>query len=240
MLNETAKIETDADKATPKKGKAAKAPAAKVPRKGVDAGVQITPPNFKQALFRIIGTAPLVMHAFSAKVQSMMEETQAQGSKAKKGKKRDPKNFDDLYERARHVAKEGWDGIPCAAFRNSMIAACRTVGFAMTISKLSVFVVADGIDRESGQPLTKITKGKPHQHRAPCRNASGVIDIRARPMWDEWEAVVRLRWDGDQFSENDVANLLARAGTQVGILEGRPGSTNSAGCGWGTFEVKQQ
>lgn len=199
--------------------------------------VQISPPNFQQAAIKIRGTAPLVMHAFSAKTQAMMEDTQRMGSQAKKGKKRDPKNFDELYERARHIAKQGWDGIPATAFRNSMIAACRTVGFAMTISKLSVFVVADGYDRESGQPLVKITKGKPRQHRGPVRNASGVVDIRARPMWDEWEAIVRVRWDGDQFSPTDVVNLLARAGNQVGLCEGRPGSTNSAGCGWGTFEV---
>jgi len=31
--------------------------------------------------------------------------------------------------------------------------------------------------------------------------------------------------------------LLARVGMQVGIGEGRPDSKNSAGMGWGLFEV---
>ena len=48
---------------------------------------------------------------------------------------------------------------------------------------------------------------------------------------------LRLKWDGDQFTPTDVVNLLSRAGQQVGIQEGRPDSKNSAGMGWGTFEV---
>jgi len=49
--------------------------------------------------------------------------------------------------------------------------------------------------------------------------------------------VFRLRWDADQFSDADVLNLLARAGMQVGIGEGRPDSPNSNGLGNGCWEV---
>lgn len=199
--------------------------------------VTISAPNFKSARITIRGTAPLVIHAFSSKVQNMMEETQAQGSVAKKGKKRSPKDFTELFNNARHISSAGWDGIPASAFRCAMIEACRMVGFKMTQAKMSVFIIADGYESESGTPLVKITKGSPREHRGPVRNATGVIDIRSRPMWDEWEALVNVRWDADQFNASDVLNLLARAGEQVGICEGRPFSKNSAGCGWGTFEV---
>mgnify|MGYP001580518047 FL=1 len=58
-------------------------------------------------------------------------------------------------------------------------------------------------------------------------------------MWREgWEARVRIRYDGDQFSLADVSNLLARAGLQVGVGEGRADSKNSAGIGWGFFAMK--
>ena len=56
-------------------------------------------------------------------------------------------------------------------------------------------------------------------------------------MWKRWEAKVTLQWDGDQFGMADVANLLMRAGIQVGVGEGRPFSKKSHGCGWGTFEL---
>ena len=73
------------------------------------------------------------------------------------------------------------------------------------------------------------------------RNESGVCDLRPRPMWRKgWEAVVRVRFDGDQFTLIDVANLLLRAGMQVGIGEGRPDSRNSCGMGWGLFRLAEE
>ena len=40
---------------------------------------------------------------------------------------------------------------------------------------------------------------------------------RVRAMWDQWEADVQVRYDADQFSLEDVTNLMARVGAQVGI-----------------------
>lgn len=198
----------------------------------------IAPPNIKTALFKIRGTAPYVQNKFSQKAREQMHETQSQGSTAKKGKKRDPKDFKAAYEGAMHRSADGWCGIPAPAFRNACISACRMVGFQMTKAKLSIFVEADGFDGDDGTPLVRITKGKPEYSELAVRNDSGVCDLRARPMWREgWEAEVRVRFDADQFTLQDVANLMLRAGTQVGIGEGRPDSKNSAGMGWGLFEL---
>lgn len=200
--------------------------------------VVIHPPKFEVATVRIRGTAPYVQHAFSQKAIETMIETQSLGSQAKKGRTRAPKDFKAVYEGAMHKSRQGWHGIPAAAFRNAMISACRTVGFKMTLAKLSLFVEADGFDAKDGSPLVKITKGAPHEHFASARNDNGSTDIRCRPMWDEgWEAQIRIRWDAEQFSASDVMNLLSRVGMQVGIGEGRPDSRNSSGLGWGLFEI---
>lgn len=201
------------------------------------ATVTIARPNFQTAAVPIRGTAPYVQHAFSQKAVDTMKEAQEAGQQARSRRKRAPKDFKAVYEAATHFAREGWIGIPAPAFRNAMISACRTIGFKMTLAKLSVFIVADGFDRADGTPLVKILKGKPKPHFAPARNANGGTDIRCRPMWEEWEATLRVRWDGDQFSSTDVINLLARAGEQVGIGEGRADSRESNGIGWGSFEV---
>lgn len=196
-------------------------------------------PNFISAHFDIFGTTPLVLHKFSQKVQDKIREKQEQGSQAGKGKSREARDFESNYQAARHISTDGWDGIPASAFRNAMISACRTVGFKMTIAKMSLFCIADGFDDE-GNGLVRITKGEPRMDVRPGRNANGGIDLRSRPMWNHgWEARVSLRWDGDQFSNNDVINLLARAGMQVGVGEGRPDSKMSAGCGWGEFAVRE-
>lgn len=199
--------------------------------------VNIPPPKFATHTFHIKGNAPLVMNAFPAKAREEMRAKQELGSQGKKGKKRDPKDFKACYEQAKHISREGWYGVPCSAVRAAMISACRLCGFTMTLAKLSVFVRADGFDKLDGTPLIKIVKGEPHYVEHPVRNESGVADIRARPMWDEWECDVTITWDADQFSASDVANLLMRVGMQVGLLEGRPDSKKSTGQGWGTFDV---
>lgn len=212
--------------------------AAAKPAKKSDRSVVIKPPQFAVAKIVIEGLSPYVQHAFSQKAVTTMIQTQEAGSQARKGKAREAKDFKEVYRNAQHVAKGGWHGIPAAAFRNAMISACRTVGFKMTLAKLSVFVEPDGFDAKSGDPLVKITKGKPHEHFATARNANGSTDVRCRPMWDPgWQAEVRVRWDEDQFSASDVVNLLARVGMQVGVGEGRPDSRESAGLGWGLFKI---
>jgi len=198
----------------------------------------IAPPNFQVAEFRIRGTSAYVQNAFSAKAADAMKAAQKAGQAGKKGKSKEPKDFKALYEGATHKDKAGWCGIPATAFRNAMISACRMVGYAMTRGKLSVFVLADGTDPNDATPLVKITKGKPVYFESHVRLASGVCDIRPRPRWNAgWEAKVRVRFDADQFTLQDVGNLIVRAGIQVGIGEGRPDSKNSNGMDWGTFEV---
>lgn len=199
--------------------------------------VVITPPKFETAVIAIVGETPLVLHKFSAKARNTIIATQEAGQQAKKGRKREPKDFNAVYRDACHVSTEGWYGFPASAVRNALISACRTVGFKMTLAKLSLFCVADGYD-EDGTGLVKITKGDPHPHYAHARNSDGSTDVRCRPMWDRgWEARITLRWDAEQFSASDVANLLARVGMQVGLGEGRPDSRMSAGQGWGTFNL---
>jgi len=199
----------------------------------------ISPPNIKTAEFTIIGTAPYVQNKFSAKAKMQIKITQEAGSAGKKGRKREPKDFKECYKEAMHISREGWLGIPAPAFRAAMVSACRLVGFKMTVAKLSIFVEPDGFDNEDNTPLVKITKGEPEYTELPVKNETGVIDLRARPAWREgWEAKLRVKYDGDQFTLEDIANLLMRVGMQVGIGEGRPDSRKSCGMGWGTFELE--
>ena len=200
--------------------------------------IKISAPNIREAKFLIRGTAPLVVHKFSAKAKAMIRQKQEAGSLANKGKSKSAKNFDEVFQGARHISTEGWDGIPAAAFRAGIISACRLVGFKMTLAKLSIFVAADGFDETEGTPLVRIlSPAEPERNESMVRLATGVCDISVRPMWRIWGAELRIQYDADQFTADDVRNLLARVGAQVGVCEGRPDSKSSAGCGWGTFEL---
>ena len=201
----------------------------------VQTAVQIKPANIQQAVFKIKGTAPYVQARFSAKAMQAMKEKMLAGSTAKGKKVREARNFDEDFEQAKHVSEQGWVGIPASSFRQAIISACRLVGFRMTLAKLSVFVAADGFDRVDGIPLIKLQAPEPERTEMAVRNATGVADIRVRPMWREWAADVKVSYDADQFTLQDVTNLMQRVGMQVGIGEGRPDSRDSAGLGWGTF-----
>jgi len=197
----------------------------------------IKPPKIQKAVFNIVGTAPYVQARFSDKAMQAMMSKMAAGPTAAGKKVRKARDFDDDYKQAMHISDKGWCGIPAGAFRQAMISACRLVGFKMTLAKLSVFVDADGFDKVDGIPLIKL-EGKPERTDMAVRNATGVADIRVRPMWRKWSAKVTVNFDSDQFTIQDVTNLMQRVGMQVGIGEGRPDSRDSAGLGWGTFALK--
>jgi hypothetical protein len=199
--------------------------------------IVIKEPNFETAEFVIKGDAPYVQHKFSADTRKGLLEKHQEGARAKNRKKREARDIKAEYEAAMHKMRDGSYGIPAPAFRSAMISACRLVGFQMTKAKLTVFVEADGFDVDDGTPLVKLN-GEPEMHEASVRLESGVASVAVRPMWREWSAVVRVRWDADQFNEHDVANLLMRAGMQVGIGEGRPDSRKSHGMGWGMFSIQ--
>lgn len=201
--------------------------------------ITISKPNMVTITVPIAGDAPYVQARFSQKAQQAMKSKMMAGSTAKKGTKREPRDFDSDFIGAQHISEDGWIGIPAAAFRKAMIDVCRAVNFKMTHAKMSVFVEADGLDRVDGMPLVKLIAGEPERLEMATRNATGVPDIRVRPMWRKWGAKVRIRFDADQFTASDVVNLLSRAGQQIGIGEGRPFSRESAGMGYGVFSVKE-
>jgi hypothetical protein len=204
----------------------------------------IAAPKFEVAQFHITGVAPLVVHRFSAKTKEQMKLKMETGKSASSKKNREAKATDDLFQEARYVAKEGWDGFHAASIRNAMISACRLVGFKMTLAKLSVFVQEDGWDKLEPQiPLLRILDAKGGDAEAEkletmARVETGQPYVSVRAIYHNWTAEPRIRFDADQFSIHDVANLLARVGMQVGIGEGRPDSKNSAGQGWGLFNVE--
>jgi hypothetical protein len=198
----------------------------------------IAAPNMKVATFKIIGTAPLVVHRFSAKTKNQMKLKMETGKAASSKKDRDAKDTDILYEDSKYVSDEGWEGFNATAIRKAMISACRLVNFKMTLAKLSIFVIEDGRDKLEPQiPLIRI-HGDSIKQEDMARVETGQPYVCVRAAYHKWKANIKIRWDADQFTVDDISNLLTRVGLQVGICEGRPDSKDSAGMGWGLFEVQ--
>lgn len=202
--------------------------------------VSISPPNFQTAQFNLNGQDVLVIHRFSAKTKEQMKQKMETGKAASSKKNREAKNTDDIFNEARYISKQGWDGFHAGALRNALISACRLVGFKMTLAKLSVFVEADGYDATEPQiPLIRIV-GAATKQEDMARVETGQPYVAVRAAYHGWKSRVRIRFDADQFTIEDVTNLLMRVGMQVGLGEGRPDSKNSAGMGWGLFTIEQE
>jgi hypothetical protein len=136
-----------------------------------------------------------------------------------------------------HISQEGWHGIPATAFRNAMIDACRLTEFDMIRAKMCIWIEPDGLDRDNLEPLVRITDGKPRMHIQRVKIGMNQTDLAARAVFEKWKADITIEWDADVFQAQDVFNLLARAGQQVGVGAGRPLSKTSGGTGKGTFKV---
>lgn len=220
------------------KAKAKSAPIADTPHEvGALTLIRVPPLEFRLFAFRLTGNAPYCQARFTQKAQIAIAEKMEKGGPAKKDRNRSPRDFNADFEAAKHVSEEGWVGIPASAIRNAMISACRLVNYKMTIGKLSLFCEADGIDEIDATPLIRIY-GRPEPIRLPVRNSGGGMDLRCRPIWRNWHAFARIKFDSAQFTPADVFNLFQRAGQQVGIGEGRPDSKMSAGLGFGTFDIQ--
>jgi len=203
--------------------------------KEVEVKATIKPPSMAVLEIAIRGIEPLVIARFSKKGELMAK--MSEGGAAKNKKERKARDYDQEAQEAKHIAVEGWEGIAASAFRAGLISVCRLVNFKMTMAKMAIFVVSDGYDREEQTPLVRIYGPGATTYTAHTRNSTGVVDVRSRPMYTKWGCVLRVRFDQDQFSAQDVLNLIARVGLQNGIGEGRPNSKVSAGLGYGLFQV---
>lgn len=200
--------------------------------------VTIKEPNLAIATLLFSSTAPYVQNRFSAKKQEEMIGKQKEGSGMKRTRKaKPPKDFEEGYRGTMHVAQEGWHGIPCTAIRNAMIDACRLTEMDMIRAKMCIRIIADGLDSENLEPLVKIN-GEPRMYLDRVKIGINQTDILARAMFEKWSAKVTIQWDADVFKAQDIVNLAARAGWQVGIGAGRPLSKSSGGTGKGTFKVE--
>lgn len=203
--------------------------------------IDISPPSFGTMVCKIQGISPYVSNRMSPdavrEMQLMQEAGEVEAKRMKAEKKLTGKDFIKLAEDSGHRV-EGGDGfgIPCTAFRQAMIDACRLVRMKMTEAKMTIFVEPECYS-EDGNPLVRI-HGEYAPKISPAKNANGGTDLRARLHWKpDWTATLLLRWDNDQVKLKSAVNLLQRAGLQVGVGAGRPFSKMSAGCGWGMFKL---
>jgi len=186
----------------------------------------------------IVGISPLMICNFSEKTRNQMEETQTKGKGAVKAKK-EAKNIEECFNLARYIAHpDGWDGCNAVSFRAAMISACRLVdGLSMTNAKQLIFIEPDGYEHPSMIPLVRIY-GEPVRHQGTVRvGQAKTADLRYRPLYWPWKAVLRVSFNPKWISEGSLANLVAIAGDACGVGEWRPTAPKSFTGTYGRWKI---
>lgn len=167
----------------------------------------------------LVGTSPLITHAWSEKAKRMMRDKQ-QG-KASAGKEnKDPQKE---MEGAMYRTPDGKPGIPAISFKNAAVTACTSLGKS-TISKVMA--------RQAFHVLGDILpiEGEYAMREDMVRVGMGTADIRYRPCWQEWKVKIQVRYNARVISAEQLVNLFNIAGFAVGVCEWRPECNGQMGC----------
>lgn len=178
--------------------------------------VQISRIDAETLLIPIVGTAPLIVHKFSEKAKRQMLDAQ-QGRKSPKVA-RDP---DADYEAAFYRTKEGY-GFPVVAFKAATVGAARFYGKSVRMTELRQFMFFKGqISPNDSQALVEIV-GEPHMREDVVRLGMSGTDLRYRPEFTEWSAVLEVVYVRSCLTRDSVLSLVDAGGLGVGVGEWRP------------------
>jgi hypothetical protein len=173
----------------------------------------------------ILGTTPLIMHRFSEKAKRQMLDNM-QGRKSPKESK-DPQAE---FEAAAYRLADGGYGSPSTAFKKATIGGARFfAGVTMTALRQSMFFRGERGD--DGQDMVRIT-GEPRMREDVVTVGRGT-DLRYRPEFPEWSAVLRVTYVVSMLTEGSVLSLIDAGGMGVGVGEWRP----EKGGTFGTFQI---
>jgi len=179
--------------------------------------LQLKPIVPKTVAFTIVGTSPLIQHAWSEKALRQLRMTAAE-------RKKQPKTGRTPEEEA-HAAMyrtdDGEPGFPMLAFKSALISAAhKDLGIEKTVVRKALFLPSNAYQSEMIAPLE--SESGPEMREDIVRVGAGQTDLRYRPMFIDWSVRVILEIDEEILSEQDVVNLVNRAGFSVGVGEWRP------------------
>lgn len=197
--------------------------------------------NVKMLQVRIRGISPLIIRAWDDKTAQQLAD-KAMGIKAPAARPNvDP---EATWNAARYISTDGWDGIPCGAFRAAIIESIDCVDvpkndFSMTRGKKTIFVLPDGIHPQSQRELVRIY-GKPECYALMQPTSGGGPYMSYRPRFNEWECRLRVQFNASRIDAQGVLNLVSIAGYFVGVGEHRPTAPDSKTGSSGRWEVIAQ
>jgi hypothetical protein len=185
----------------------------------------------------IVGTAPLIVHAWSHKAKDQMRDKQTKSARSA----RTAKDPEADFEAAKYRSVDNWEGVPAHGLKGAFTEGARYVGGSkdlnMTTLKAALRVRADC-------PISNLLRiyspNEARNREDMVRVGAGMsktTDLRYRPEYWPWFLNVVVTFPSVMFSAGQIADLIRAAGAFNGFCEWRPGSPISRTGSFGTFEI---
>ena len=182
--------------------------------------VSIELPVIESMSIEIIGTTPLLVHAFSAKAKKQIEDKQQKKGKAAKAA-RDPQAE---FEAAKYYTASGEDAGLSVWFKKSAIRGAKHCGLVMKDAVSSFFVEGEKL------PLDFETCT---MREDTVRLNGGSADLRYRPEYTGWRVNIDITFNSNLISADQLIACFTAAGFGVGVGDWRP----ERGGGHGRFRL---
>jgi len=195
-------------------------------------------PVKKFMIVNLIGDTPLIMHKMSEESKEMIRAKQQKKAKKVRGARNPKQEFLD----AMYTDGNGGYIFPARAFKSSAVEACRQAdGITMASARQMFFVKglkeAEWVDIEPQKPIKPgpiQSKHWPTMREDVVTIGQGTTDLRYRPEFKNWKAVIKVEFLENVISPEQIVNIFELAGFCSGIGEDRP---NKKGHTFGMFHV---
>ena len=202
--------------------------------------IEITPLNIQRVPITIVGTSPLVVHAWSEKAKQMMLDAQMKKTTTKAREAKSPVGdfMDSLYwltERPAENTEEAFEaavkagakfGFPVTAIKQAANSAAYRLKWVKNQMELrgSYFV------RSEYDEFAEIIGAAPEMREDMVRVGNGAADIRYRGMFRDWKMNLELEYNASGgLTLEQIINCIAAGGYACGLGEWRPEKDGTMG-----------
>lgn len=187
----------------------------------------------------LIGTAPLIVHAFPEKARKQMLDKQMKVAKGG----RDARDPYAEIEAAKYILPDGRHGFPAVGFKDTAVTACTSLSDITKVAARQAFRViglpmnAHGVLEGAfvRTALVPLVTHEPVIREDVCR-LSGIgrtAEMRYRPEYPIWGVELDIVLNPQVVSIGQLGSMYQAAGHGVGIGEFRP--ERDGDCG--TFDL---
>lgn len=215
------------------------------------ASVEIKPMELQTVELTIVGTTPLIVHAWSEKAKREMLDKQT--GKAKKAKHEikipvndamnacywlteQPENGDTNEEAEEIFHKAIMDGakfgFPVTGIKQSVIMGAKRGGLDVVATELRGSFFLEGATEASTTDIAEIISDPPtvREDMVKVGGMSKVADIRYRPQFENWSIPLKMTYNANgKYSLEQLLNCFNVGGFVCGIGEWRPERDGQSG-----------